>query len=119
MCIRDSLRKPSPEVEERLTSLERFLDAGIDEFGLQDHFDRWFERDTRPYPVLFVRFEDMATAWPNLRDFVGLPADEPGLRVRPRASEWQSLEEPMRTRIDEMYGPLAVRLETLAPTELR
>jgi hypothetical protein len=113
------LRRPVPEVEQRLVSLETFLDAGIDDFGIEDHFDHWFNRSERGFPVLFVRFDDLPHAWPVLADFVSLPRDAPGLAVRGRASEWQSLPPLLRSRIDEMFGPLARRLLQLAPTELR
>ena len=113
------LRRPPLEVEQRLASLETFLDAGVDDFGIEDHFDHWFSRPARDYPVLFVRFDDLPRAWPVLTDFVGLPSDSPALAVRRRASEWQSLPAPQRARLDEMYGLLARRLEELASTELR
>ena len=65
-------------------SLEAFLEAGVDDFGIEDHFDRWFNRPAHDYPVLFVRFDDLPRAWPVLADFVGLPSDAPALGVRRR-----------------------------------
>ena len=113
------LRKPTPEVENHLTTLERFLDTRIDEFALENHFERWYSRAARPYPVMFLRFEELPEIWPAVRDFVGLPADHPCLLLRPRASAWEDLPEPLRAHIDEMYGPLARRLAALPSIEMR
>jgi hypothetical protein len=113
------LRKPSPEAEHHLTDLEHFLDGGVDEFEMQDHFDRWFTKGPRAYPVLFVRFEDLPQVWPTVCDFVGLPASSAGLTMRPRASEWSSLPTSQRDAIDAMYGELARRLAALPPVEVR
>jgi len=113
------LRRPPAEVEEHLTDLEHFLAHGVDEFEIRDHFDRWHEREPRPYPVLFVRFDDLGAEWPAVRDFVGLSGDAPGLELRERASEWQALPAAQRATIDAMYGTLAVRLAALPGTEIR
>jgi hypothetical protein len=113
------LRKPTPEVEHRLTALEDFLDGGVDEFGMEDHFDRWHAPSARGYPVLFLRYEDLATVWPTVREFVGLRDDYPCLPMRARRSEWQALPEPQRERIDEMYGRFARRLASLPSVESR
>lgn len=113
------LQKPPPEVEQRFVDLDHFLDAGVDDFGLADHFERWHARALRPYPVLFLRYEQMPETWPTLRDFVGLPADQPFLTMRPRASEWQSLPDAARARLDEMYGDLARELAALPAVEAR
>ena len=113
------LQKPPPEVEQRFVDLDHFLDAGVDDFGLADHFERWHARALRPYPVLFLRYEQMPETWPTLRDFVGLPAGQPFLTMRPRASEWQLLPDTARARLDDMYGELARRLAALPAVEAR
>lgn len=113
------LRKPTLEAEDHLTDLEHFLEGGIDEFEMQDHFDRWFTRGDRTYPVLFLSFQHLAQAWPTLCEFVGLAADTAPLSLRTRASEWNTLEAPQRERIDAMYGALARRLAALPPVEIR
>lgn len=113
------LRAPSVEVEQHLESLERFLDAGVDEFELQDHFDRWHAPAARGYPVMFLRFEDLPLIWPRVRDFVGLPRNAQCPPIRTRASVWEALPAGLRARIDEIYGPLARRLALLPSVELR
>ena len=113
------LRKPTPEAERHLTDLDHFLDAGVDEFELEDHFEQWFDRDARPYPVLFLRYEQLPEIWPTVCEFVGLPRGSACLAMRSRASEWTALEDTQRERIDAMYGRLARRLAALPPVEVR
>jgi hypothetical protein len=113
------LRKPPPEVDDRLATLEQFLAAGIDDFEMEDHFDRWHESNACDYPVLFLRYEDLLNNWPAVREFAGLRDDVECLPVRPRASEWQNLPPAQRERVDEMYGPFARRLEALPAVEIR
>ncbi len=107
------LRTPTPDVDERLAGLEQFLAAGVDDFGMEDHFDRWYATGTRGYPVLFLRYEDLPGTWPAVREFLRLPDDVECMPMRARASEWQSLPPAQRARVDEMYGPLARRLAAL------
>jgi hypothetical protein len=113
------LRKPSRETERHLTDLEHFLEAGVDEFEMQDHFNHWFSGDGRTYPVLFLRLEQLPEAWPAVCDFVGLPPDTACLPVRSRVSEWAALGADQRERIDAMYGTFARRLAVLPPVEIR
>jgi hypothetical protein len=112
------LRAPSEQVDARLASLEAFLAAGVDVFGLAEHFAAWNERGHRAYPVLFVRFTELASVWPVVREFVGLPSDAVCLPVGARASSWRDLPPPARVRIDDMYGELAVALEARPSAEI-
>jgi len=109
---------PPPEVERRLSSLEAFVDGGVDDFALADHVNRWLDHEPG-YPVLFFRYESLETAWPTIREFVGLPADVPCLAVRARKSAWRLLPEPIRAGIDRIYGTLAATLEARPVQEIR
>ena len=113
------LRKPGAEAEGHLTDLAHFLDGGVDEFEVEEHFERWFNRDVRPYPVMFLRLEELPQVWPTVCEFVGLASGAPCLAMRPRASEWSALEGPQREHIDDMYGAFAHRLAALPPVEVR
>jgi len=113
------LRKPTLEAENHLVDLEHFLEGGVDEFEIEDHFDRWFNGTNRTYPVLFLKFDHLAQAWPAVCEFVGLGPDTPCLPMRVRASEWTTLDAPQHERIDAMYGALARRLAALPPVEIR
>jgi hypothetical protein len=113
------MRKPPAEIDARLDNLDDFLAAGVDEFELEDHFDRWYTSSARGYPVLFLRFEDLPGPWPAVRDFLGLDAAVECMPMRARASVWQSLPHLQRDRLDEIYGPFARRLAALASVEVR
>jgi hypothetical protein len=112
------LQKPSPAGERHLVDLDAFLANGVDEFGVADHFARWRGRDDRAYPVLFVRFVDLADVWSDVRDLAGLPRSTPPPELRPRASAWERLPSPQRARIDDMFGSLAAELAALPPAEI-
>ncbi len=94
-----------------LDDLESFLEGGVDEFGLTDHLERWIDHPPG-YPVMFVRFDRIDEAWDELAEFVGLPAGHPPVSYQARASDWRSEAEWVRTRIDEIYGDLAERIES-------
>jgi Sulfotransferase domain len=113
------LQDPPLEVADRLSDLDTFLAAGIDDFQLEDHFERWWSHRTPSYPVLFLRFESLPTEWPRVCDFVGLSSDYPCLPMRPRDSDWKSLNEVQRTQMDRMYLGLARRLESIPPSQIR
>ena len=108
--------EPGPEITARLETLEGFLAAGIDDFALADHVRSWRDHP-RDYPVMFVRYDELGDAWPEIADFAGIPVDPP-LDFQPRASDWRSLPEPLRTQLDELYGELAAVIEGWPPVEV-
>jgi hypothetical protein len=113
------LADPPAAAKRRLASVEAFLDAGVDEFQLEDHFDQWWGHGRDSVPVLFVEYEHLANVWPTVRDFVGLPADYPCLDWQPRSSDWQTLPAVQRSQLDTMYGRLVERISSLPPVVVR
>jgi hypothetical protein len=112
------LQQAPEETRPRLATLEGFLEAGVDELQLEDHFERWLLHEPG-YPVLFVRLESLAEAWPTVREFVGLPAEQPPIELKDRSSDWRSLPQPLRDQIDHLYGNLARRIEDLPPAQIK
>jgi hypothetical protein len=112
------LRQPPEETRPRLATLEAFLEAGVDELQLEDHLERWL-RHAPGYPVLFVRFELLAEAWPTVREFVGLPSEYPPIELKDRSSDWRTLPQPLRSQIDRLYGDLARRIADWPPAQTR
>lgn len=113
------LRRVEPTVAtpESLTDLEHFLAAGIDEFDLADHVDRW--RAHPPgYPVMFVRFDRIDEVWDRLAEFVGLPEGHPPVAYRARASDWRSEPPEVREPLHALYGDLAAQIESRPPMEV-
>jgi hypothetical protein len=101
-----------------MESLERYLEAGVDQFLLENHFDCWIGRAAKGYPVLFVRYEELGDHWDRLAEFLALPAGDPPLEVQARTSDWTSLPRRQRRRIDRMYGGFARRLAALPAVHL-
>ena len=84
------MHEPPPEALARLRSLEAFVEAGVDEFMLDDHVDGWLQPGAADVPVLAVRYEAMAEAWPVVCEFVGLPADHPCFQLSGRTTDWRA-----------------------------
>ena len=104
-------RDPDDDAAAHLRDRDAFLEAGVDEFALAEHFHGW--RDHPPgYPVMFVRYDRLAEAWPELAAFVGRPQLPPFV-WRERASSWQQLDPSRRQRLQEMYGALADEIAAL------
>jgi hypothetical protein len=61
---------------------------------------------------LFVRFELLEEAWPEVCEFVGLPPEHPPIESKDRSSDWRLLPQPLRSQIDRLYGDLAHRIES-------
>jgi hypothetical protein len=108
---------PSGETQRRLASLDTFLDAGHDDFGLADHFTRWRAHDPG-YPVMFLRYAHLADVWPQLAEFVGLDPAQPALPQHERHSDWRALPLQRRQQLDALYGELARAIDALPPVEI-
>ncbi len=109
---------PSERVESHLSTLEAFLDAGTDEFALESHFEAWTDAHDRGYAILVVRLDKLSEGWPALVERLPIPRDTPPPPTVTRSSDWRSLPSQMRKRVDEMYGALAARVESLAPVHI-
>jgi hypothetical protein len=107
-----------PAIERRLQSLDSYLEAGVDEFGLADHVDRWLDPRPLGYPRLSVALESLHSSWPVVRDFLDLPPDYPCLPPASRSSDWRRLSAEQRDRINDMYGALAERLAAEPPANV-
>jgi hypothetical protein len=101
--------EPGPMTSE--WDLPRYLDHGEDLFRLEEHFDNW----SNPPPgtrVLLVRYESMWDHLPEIFRFAEIP--ESLIRRFPerrrRVSDWRNLPDEIRTRLEEIYGPLHERL---------
>lgn len=113
LCRWLNMMPPGGKTAERLTSLDSFLAAAVDDFGFERHFDRWLDHKDRSYPVMFVRYERFAEAWDDVRRFVGLAPDFPSYEHAPRGSDWTTLPDWQRDALDSMYEAFAQRLAYL------
>ncbi|GJM37016.1 MAG: hypothetical protein DHS20C19_03830 [Acidimicrobiales bacterium] len=101
-----------------LCSLDDFLGAGVDEFGLADHLRGWFDHDG-DYPVMFLRFDLIDDAWDELAEFVGLPDTIVPLRYETRHSDWTRTPPEIRGPLDAMYGDLAREIADFPAVQIR
>ena len=109
---------PGPHARQRLETLETFLAAGVDDFGLAHHVDGWLAHPDG-YPVLFVRYEQLAESWDTLSTFVGLEPGRPAMPIRTRSSNRQELGSPAKEQLDLLYGDLAARIDAASSNSPR
>jgi len=112
------LRNPDPQSEAHLVSLDAFLAAGRDEFGVGEQFRAW-HRGELGYPVAFVRLAALGEVWDEVRRFCGLGAYVPPFVWRPRSSSWRDLADSDRDRLDAVYGDLAAEIDAMPAFDLR
>jgi len=100
----------------RSLSFEAFLEAGVDSFGFEQHWNDWSCR-THPRPTMIVRYEHIPEALPSLLEFLGLPghllSEFPAWT--PRQSSLEQLSTLERTRLHHIYGDLANRIAAEPP----
>ncbi len=110
-------KEPDATAHTRLQSIETFLDAGVDDFELDDHVDRWL-RHPAGYPVMVVRYDRIHDTWPDVHEFVGLSRDYAALPRRERRNDWRTIPLQMQKQLDDLYGPLARRIQALPAVQI-
>lgn len=84
--------------------------ARVDPFKLEDHFDRWFNANGY-LDIIFIRYE---TLWNNkeaICDLLSIPTTELP-EYHEREASWQKQPDAVQTRLCDLYGSFAARLES-------
>lgn len=90
--------------------LPRYFKQGFDLFRLEEHFDYWYYGDLS-YPMLFVRFKNLATSADVIGRHLGHTLSP--IATRPNRPDWRDLPEALRDRVETIYGDFAARLSEL------
>jgi hypothetical protein len=100
--------------------LSEYLNLGIDPFQLEDHFEQWTQCD-RDYSILIVKYDYLWEQIGKIVEFAGLPeqAKHDFPERRARSSDWRTLPECDRTKLDASLGNLAGRISELPPLQIR
>jgi hypothetical protein len=100
--------------------LSEYLNLGIDPFQLEDHFEQWTQCD-RDYPILIVKYDHLWDRIGKIVEFAGLPehAKHDFPERRARSSNWRTLPECDRTKLDALLDNLAGRISELPPLQIR
>ena len=101
------------EWEEGYT-IDDFLSNGDDLFRMEDQFEDWVHA-RRSFPILFIRFNELWNHLKTLFSFVGLPQSKMDCfpEKRSRTSDWRTESSNRQEAIEEMYGPLACKVNNL------
>jgi hypothetical protein len=100
-----------------LKSLESFVEAGTDWYGIEDHFRRWTA--PQPYPSLCISHDGLQTAWPTIVHFLGLDSDARVFDWRPRLREHQAVDQAVRRGLDRIYGCVADMIDAFPSISTR
>jgi hypothetical protein len=97
-------------VLEAATTLEDYLEAGVDRFHLEAHLDRWIHYPGGRVEVLAVKYEALDENIDQVLSF--LRCSRP-FHVRPRTRSVADEPEHVRRGLERMYGKLAARINAL------
>jgi hypothetical protein len=100
--------------------LSEYLNLGTDPFQLEDHFEQWIQCN-RDYPILIVKYDHLWDRIGKIVEFAGLPehAKHDFPERRARSSDWRTLPECDRTKLDALLGNLAGRIRVLSSLQIR
>lgn len=88
--------------------LDKFLDAGVDSFGLMEQFSNWASLQNAPYPRLLVRSSDIWSQLPFLFNFLDIDANYmpsfPGRKER--QSSFCAMSKSRQLKLIEIYQQL-------------
>lgn len=100
--------------------LSEYLTLETDPYWLKDHFEQWTQC-TRDYPILIVKYDHLWNRIEKIVEFAGLSEDvkHDFPERRARSSDWQTLPECERTKLDALFGNLAGRIRKLPPLQIR
>jgi hypothetical protein len=84
-------------------SIDQYLEAGKDQFGLEAQFDRWAGGEKAPAPLILIKYEGLQEGIGDVLKFFGVskPFD-----VRSRKSSWEKEPEHVRKGLEKIYGSL-------------
>jgi len=84
-------------------TIEQYLEAGKDQFGLEAQFDRWVGGEKAPAPLVLIKYEGLGEGIGEVLDFFGVRKP---FGVRPRKSAWEAQPESVRRGLEAIYGRL-------------
>lgn len=84
-------------------SIDEYLEAGLDQFGLEAQFDRWVGAVPAPCPLILVKYEGLAEGIGEVLDFFAVKKP---FVVRPRKSSWETQPDNIRRGLEKIYGSM-------------
>ena len=92
------------------TTVEEYLNAGVDRFFLHRHLENWVEDSETQVKVLAVKYEALGEHIQEIMDFLecGRPFE-----VQPRTSKYEDQPPEIQAGLEAMYGEMKARIETL------
>ena len=85
------------------TSLEAFLERGVDCFGLYDHWRNWAKCESKDYPLLLLRYETMVNHFDKVAAFFEI---DNKFIFKERKSDWTQAPRHIQRALETMYRDL-------------
>lgn len=85
----------------RKLSLEKYLNIGVDNFKLEDHWNRWVNHDYN-CPYMLLRYETMHKYDDQISEFLNIPKGY--LEYKNRKSDWTNEPENIKNLLYKMYN---------------
>ena len=94
----------------RATTIEEYLEAGVDRFFLARHLDNWVGYRGSSLKILAVKYESLGA---HIREIMAFLECRRPFQVRARKSRYRTQPPEIQEGLERMYGELKRRVETL------
>ena len=84
------------------STLDGYLDYGLDVFALEDHLTRWASYKRRNYNIAFLKYEHVMDHVADIERWTGMSMD--GFEFIPRRSDWRTLPPRTSEKLHVVYG---------------
>lgn len=95
--------------------LDDYLKNGKDLFKLEEHFDNWINAKNLDYDLMLLRYETSYKYENEIKSF--LETDVP-LNYRARSSDWKTLDESKKEKLQKMYGSLLNKINNFVDLKI-
>jgi hypothetical protein len=103
---------PTPPVRLQGTSIEEYLERGVDEFHMERQFSNWTNPALSKHPVILIKYETLAESIGEVLQFFECGKPFP---IKSRRTSWLDQPAHIRAGLERMYGALAAKIEAMPP----
>lgn len=102
------------------SSLEEYINIGIDRLSLERHFENWYHK-YRLYEVFFIHYEHIHERLSEISSYLNLPKQfiEDFPAKRERKSSKNQLGKKQIQQLEQIYHPFSSKLQTVEKCFIR
>jgi hypothetical protein len=106
--------QPTPDLTG--VTLDQYLEAGVDQFGLEAQFDRWTRAVTPACDTILIKYEDLSE---NINQVLEFFSVQKPFQVRTRKTSWDSQPSHIQAGLHRIYGPLREKVLAMPGIKIR